>query len=82
MTNERHDAMNPDAEEPRTVRVTVDPQQTPQEEAELVARIAAAIVAESSTAEVLQFELRTGDAVEVPGTTVADRMQGSARWSA
>lgn len=73
---------SPPPDEPRTVRVTVDPQQTPREEAELVARIAAAIVAESVDAETLAFELRTGDSVEVPGTTVADRMQGTARWSA
>jgi phenylpyruvate tautomerase PptA (4-oxalocrotonate tautomerase family) len=64
-----------------TVRLTVDPQQTPREEAELVARVAAAI-AESTGEDNVVVELESSEHVRVPGTTVADRMQGSARWSA
>jgi phenylpyruvate tautomerase PptA (4-oxalocrotonate tautomerase family) len=64
-----------------TVRLTVDPQQTPREEAELVARVAAAI-AESTGTDTLSIELERSEHVRVAGTSVADRMQGSARWSA
>jgi hypothetical protein len=64
-----------------TIRVTVDPQQTPKEEAELVARVAAALV-ESTGDDNVTVELERSEQVRVAGTTVADRMQGSARWSA
>jgi phenylpyruvate tautomerase PptA (4-oxalocrotonate tautomerase family) len=64
-----------------TVRVTVDPQQTPREEAELVARVAAAI-ADSTGEDSVVVELEASEQVRVAGTTVANRMQGSARWSA
>lgn len=64
-----------------TIRLTVDPQQTPREEAELVARVAAAI-AESTGDEQVVVELERSEQVRVEGTTVASRMQGSARWSA
>ena len=64
-----------------TIRVTVDPQQTPKEEGELVARVAAAI-AESTGHEHVVVELERSEQVRVEGTTVAERMQGSARWSA
>jgi len=63
------------------VRVTVDPGQTLREEAELVARVAAA-VAETTGADNLTIELERSEDLHVAGTSVADRMQGSARWSA
>jgi predicted regulator of Ras-like GTPase activity (Roadblock/LC7/MglB family) len=64
-----------------TIRLSVDPQQTPKEEAELVARVAAAI-AESTGDQDVTVELERSEQVRVEGTTVAARMQGSARWSA
>jgi phenylpyruvate tautomerase PptA (4-oxalocrotonate tautomerase family) len=64
-----------------TIRLTVDPQQTPQEEAELVARVAAAIAESTGESEVV-VELETSERLHVAGTTVAHRMQGSARWTA
>lgn len=64
-----------------TVRLTVDPGQTPREEAELVARVAAA-VAESTGTDSVTVELERSEDLHVAGTSVADRMQGSARWSA
>jgi phenylpyruvate tautomerase PptA (4-oxalocrotonate tautomerase family) len=63
------------------VRLTVDPGQTLREEAELVARVAAA-VAESTGADHVTVELESSEDLRVAGTSVADRMQGSARWSA
>ncbi len=63
-----------------TVKLTVDPQQTPQEEAELVARVATA-VAESTGVDTVAFELSSSEQVRVRGS-VADRMGAAARWSA
>lgn len=60
-----------------TVRLTVDPHQTPQEEAELVARLAAAIT-ESTGEDRLAFELQHS---EPPGTDWAERMQHTSRWA-
>ncbi len=62
------------------IKLTVDPQQTPEEEAELVARVAAA-VAESTGSEEISFELVKSERVEVSGS-VAERMGNSARWTA
>ena len=62
------------------IKLNVDPQQTPQEEAELVARVAAA-VAESTGSTEISFELVKSEQVEVSGS-VAERMNNSARWSA
>ena len=62
------------------VKLTVDPHQTPEEEAQLVARVAAA-VAESTGAQVVNFELEHSEHVHVTGG-VADRMSRGARWSA
>lgn len=62
------------------IKLNVDPQQTPQEEAALVARVAAAI-AESTGDTTVSFELTKSEKVEVSGT-VADRMGAAARWSA
>ncbi len=64
-----------------TIKLSVDPGQTPQEEAELVARVAAAI-AESTGSDAIAIEIEKSEHVQVRGTGVADRMQGSARWSA
>jgi len=64
-----------------TVKLTVDPDQTPQEEAELVARVAAAIAASTGSDDVA-IEVERSELVQVRGTRVATRMQGSARWSA
>ena len=63
-----------------TVKLTVDPYQTPAEEAQLVARVAAA-VAQSTGDSTVAFELAKSEDVEVSGT-VAERMAWSARWCA
>ena len=62
------------------IKLTVPPDQTPAEEAALVARVAAA-VAESTGADTVTFELVRSDEVKVEGT-VADRMHAGARWNA
>jgi hypothetical protein len=61
-----------------TVRLTVNPHQTPQEEAELVARLAAAIT-ESTGEDTLAFELEASG--QLPGDDWVERMQHTARWS-
>ena len=63
-----------------TIKLTVPPDQTPEEEAALVARVAAA-VAESTGADTVSFELVKSEQVKVEGT-VADRMHAGARWNA
>lgn len=63
-----------------TIKLHVAPDQTPDEEARLVARVAAA-VAESTGEDTVSFELVKSEHVSVSGS-IADRMQGSARWSA
>lgn len=63
-----------------TVRLTVAPDQTPEEEAALVARVAAA-VAESTGEDHVTFELTASDQVRVEGN-VADRISRGARWEA
>ena len=62
-----------------TVKLHVDPQQTPAEEAELVARVATA-VAESTGSDTVAFELTKSETVAVSGS-VADRLASAARWS-
>ena len=62
-----------------TVKLTVPPDQTPAEEAELVARVAAA-VAESTGDTNIRFELHKTERVRVEGA-VGDRMARGARWS-
>ncbi|MDP8978184.1 MAG: hypothetical protein M3N17_06350 [Actinomycetota bacterium] len=62
-----------------TVRIQIDPQQTPEEEMRLVARVAAA-VAETTGEETVAFELQSTEHVVVTGS-VADRMHSSSRWS-
>ena len=61
-----------------TIKLTVAPDQTPQEEAELVARVAAAI-AETTGADTVKFELTKSEEVTVAGS-VADRMSRGTRW--
>ena len=61
------------------VKLNVDPQQTPKEEAELVARVATA-VAEETGDELVAFELTKSEHVHVRNG-VADRMGRGARWS-
>lgn len=63
------------------VQLTIDPGQTPEEEAALVARVAAALVEETGEEDV-RIELTSSEQVRVAGTGVAERMQSSARWSA
>jgi predicted regulator of Ras-like GTPase activity (Roadblock/LC7/MglB family) len=63
-----------------TVKLTVAPDQTPQEEAELVARVAAAIAEETGETTVA-FEITTSEQVTVNGS-VGHRMSRGARWSA
>jgi phenylpyruvate tautomerase PptA (4-oxalocrotonate tautomerase family) len=65
----------------RTVRLHVDPGSTPEEEAALVARVAAAI-AESTGSDEVVVELHRGQELVVGGSAVAERIQGSQRWSA
>ena len=62
------------------IKLNVDPQQTPEEEAELVARVAAAM-AEATGSSEISFELIKSENVEVSGT-VAERMGSAARWTA
>jgi phenylpyruvate tautomerase PptA (4-oxalocrotonate tautomerase family) len=63
-----------------TVKLTVAPDQTAAEEAQLVARVAAA-VAETTGDSTVAFELAKSESVAVAGS-VAERMSHSARWSA
>lgn len=63
-----------------TVRMTVEPDQTPEEEAALVARVAAAVY-ESTGGDHVNFELTKSEQVRVEGN-VADRISRGARWGA
>jgi phenylpyruvate tautomerase PptA (4-oxalocrotonate tautomerase family) len=63
-----------------TIKLNVAPDQTPEEEAELVARVAAA-VAESTGSDVVSFELVKSEQVSVSGS-VAERMARGGRWNA
>ena len=63
-----------------TISVTADPGQTPAEEAELLARVAAAVAEDTGDVHVTT-ELVRSDTVTVSGA-LADRMQTAARWSA
>lgn len=63
-----------------TVRLTVAPDQTPEEEAALVARVAAA-VEESTGSDHVTFELTRSEQVRLEGD-VADRVNRGARWGA
>lgn len=60
------------------VKLSVDPTQTPEEEARLVARVAAA-VAEDTGDETVTFELTRSEQVSVPGP-VGERMSRGSRW--
>ena len=60
------------------VKLKVDPTQTPEEEAQLVARIARA-VAEDTGDETVQVELTRSEQVSVPGP-VGERMSMGSRW--
>ena len=63
-----------------TIKLTVPPDQTPAEEAALVARVAAAV--QESTGETdISFELTKSEEVRVAGA-ISDRMAGGARWNA
>lgn len=62
-----------------TVKLHVEPDQTPEEEARLVARVAPA-VAEQTGSDTVAFELIKSEHLSVRGT-LADRMQVSTRWS-
>lgn len=63
-----------------TIKLTVPPDQTPAEEAALVARVAAA-VAESTGETDIAFELEKSEQVTIAGA-VGDRMSAGARWNA
>lgn len=63
-----------------TVKLTVPSDQTPAEEAALVAKVAAA-VAESTGETNILFELEKSESVRVPGP-LGDRMAAGARWNA
>lgn len=62
------------------IKLTVPPDQTPEEEAALVARVAAAVAQETGATEIA-FELEKSEKVRVEGA-VGDRMSGGARWNA
>ena len=62
-----------------TIKLTVAPDQTPAEEAELVARVAQA-VAESTGEDTVAFELHKSEQVFVNGS-VAERMRRGSRWA-
>lgn len=72
-------SQQPPREAPR-VRVTLpsEPGTTPAEEAALVARVAAAVREE--TGQDVSLHLEDSEHVTVRGT-VAERLQGSSRWS-
>ena len=61
-----------------TVTLPADPGRTPEEEASLVARVAAAVA--EQTGNDVNVELVASEQVNVAGS-VADRMQGSDRWN-
>ena len=61
-----------------TVTLPADPGRTPDEEAQLVARVAAAVA--EQTGNDVNVELVASEQVDVRGS-VADRMQGSDRWT-
>lgn len=61
------------------VKLTVDPQQTPEEEAQLVARVAAA-VSEATGSDHVSFEVEKTETVHVTNG-VADRMGRGSRWN-
>lgn len=61
------------------VKLTVDPQQTPEEEAQLVARVAAA-VSEATGSDQVSFEVEKTEHVHV-NHGVGERMGRGARWS-
>lgn len=63
-----------------TIKLNVPPDQTPAEEAELVARVASA-VAESTGETNITFELTKSENVRVEGP-VGGRMSGGSRWNA
>lgn len=60
------------------VKLTVDPHQTPDEEAQLVARVAAA-VSEATGSDQVSFEVETTEEVHV-NNGVGDRMGRGVRW--
>ena len=70
----------PGANAPGTITLSVEPGQTPAEEAQMVARAAAA-AAEDTGTDTVHFRLLHSEHVRVTGS-VADRMRGAARWSA
>jgi phenylpyruvate tautomerase PptA (4-oxalocrotonate tautomerase family) len=70
---------NQQEEHMTTIKLTVPPDQTPAEEAELVATVAAAL-ADSTGADTIQFELQKSE--EVSYQAVGSRTAASARWSA
>lgn len=63
-----------------TVKLHIAPDQTPEEEARLVARVAQA-VSEQTGDDTVSFELVESEDVTVAGT-IADRMQAGNRWNA
>lgn len=63
-----------------TVRLILAPDRTPQEEADLVARVAAA-VAEDAGDRTVNLQLIESEHVTITGS-VADRLQTTSRWSA
>ena len=62
-----------------TIKITVPPDQTPAEEAALVARIATSI-AEATGETNITFELEKTEEVRIP--LIGDRMSAGARWNA
>jgi hypothetical protein len=62
-----------------TIKLTVPPDQTPAEEAELVARVAAAVAASTGDTDIT-FELTRSEDVTVAGT-IGARMAGGSRWN-
>ncbi len=61
-----------------TIRLTVPPDQTPAEEAQLVAAVATAI-AESTGADTIQFQLEKSEVVSYQA--IGSRTHASDRWN-
>jgi len=62
-----------------TIKLTVPPDQTPAEEAELVARVAAALSESLDDATEIHFELETSETVDYQA--MSHRTQVSDRWN-
>lgn len=64
----------------KKITLRVPPDQTPEEEAQLVAEVAAAILSAGDKVEEIEFELHSPE--ETDYQAVSQRSHASARWNA